>query len=65
METKTINLKKISQLKYLSLIILCIILFSCRSNDFKLYYYNGLNSNYNYIMESAIRIFFEDDREMA
>lgn len=65
MEKRKINRKKWSPIKFLFFLMLFMIFFSCQSNDFKLYYYNGLNSDNNYVIASSLRIFFEDDEEMA
>ncbi|WP_411810703.1 hypothetical protein ACLB9Y_10565 [Chryseobacterium scophthalmum] len=65
MEKGNINLKKWESIKFLSLLMLYAIFFSCRSNEFKLYYYNGLNSNNNSTLSSSLQDFFDPNEEMT
>ncbi|MGE6396692.1 hypothetical protein [Chryseobacterium scophthalmum] len=65
MEKGNINLKKWKSIKFLSLLILYAIFFSCRSHEVALHYYNGLNSDKNHTWSSSLQIFFEKDEEMT
>lgn len=51
------------KVKYFTLLFL--IALSCRSQEVSLYYYDGLNSDNNWILASSTQIFFESDEEMA
>lgn len=61
MEKGNINLKKWESIKFLSLLMLYAIFFSCRSHEVALHYYNGLNSDKNHTWSSSLQIFFEKD----
>ncbi|VXB72076.1 MULTISPECIES: hypothetical protein [Chryseobacterium] len=65
MEKGNINLKKWKSIKFLSLLMLYAIFFSCRSHEVALHYYNGLNSDKNHTWSSSLQIFFEKDEEMT
>ncbi|MCX8533916.1 hypothetical protein [Chryseobacterium luquanense] len=65
MKKRYISFKKWSPIKFLSILMLCTIFFSCRSHDVALHYYNGLNSNKNHTWSSSLYIFFEKDEEMT